>query len=437
MTISIDQPLLQAAQGERLFRKVTIGIIPYIFVCYLFNYLDRVNVGFAKLSMLDDLHMSEANYGFGAGIFFIGYIACGVPSNLMLKKVGPRRWLAFIMIVWGSLSAGLMFIHGPLAFYALRFLTGAAEAGFFPGLVLYLTSWFPRARQGRALALFMSAIPLSGVLGGPLSGWILTRFSTGSGGLVAWQWLFLLQGLPTILLGIGMMLLLSDRIEGVRWLSPEEKIALRHALAKDARSRPHPASDSFADIIRNPAIWALGFLYFSIQGGVYAISFWLPSIIRSSGFHDPAQIGWLSAIPYVLASIVMIVIGRSADRMRERRWHLGIPMIMAITGLLISAHYSGHASLALVGLALATSGALTGLPMFWPLSNGYLSPGAAAGGLALINSMGQLAGFASPYLIGWIKDATRSTDLALYILAGLMLSGLVVVFSIAPGRVNH
>jgi D-galactonate transporter len=438
MATTFDLPMAQQERTlETAYKKVTLRLIPYLFICYLFNYLDRVNVGFAKLQMLDDLHMSETVYGLGAGIFFIGYIAFGVPSNLMLQRVGPRRWIALIMVLWGIMSTSLLFVRSSTDFYILRFLTGATEAGFFPGIVLYLTKWFPSARRGRVMALFMSAIPLSGVLGGPFSGWILSHFSAGQGSLAAWQWLFLLQGVPTILLGIGLLFLLNDGIAQAPWLTGEQRSTLAQALIDDAKNQPTTVSDTFGAVLRNPGVWVLGAIYFCIQSGVYAINFWLPSIIKDSGLHDPNLIGWLSAIPYLAASVFMVVTGRSADSRRERRWHLAVPMLMGVGGLTMAANFSSNPSIALLGLTIATAGALTGLPMFWPLSGGYLSPAAAAGGLALINSIGQIAGFVSPYLVGWIKDATHSTDLALYILAGVILVGVALVLRIPAKLVNR
>ncbi len=422
---------------ETAYRRVALRLIPYLFICYLFNYLDRVNVGFAKLQMLDDLHMSETAYGFGTGIFFIGYIAFGVPSNLMLNRVGPRRWLALIMVLWGIFSVSLLFVRTPQSFYVLRFLTGATEAGFFPGIVLYLTKWFPSARRGRVMALFMSAIPVSGVLGGPFSGWILSHFAAGQGSLSAWQWLFLLQGLPTVVLGFGMLFLLSDGIAQASWLPGRERSMLEQALIDDEKNQPTTVADSFGAVIRNPGVWTLGAIYFCIQSGVYAINFWLPSIIKASGSTDPNLIGWLSAIPYLAASVFMVITGRSADRWHERRWHLVVPMLMRVGGLTIAANFSSNPTVALIGLTIATAGALTGLPMFWPLSGGYLSAAAAAGGLALINSIGQIAGFVSPYFVGWIKDATHSTDTALYILAGVILLGVGLVLRIPAKLVNR
>ncbi|MBU3077387.1 MFS transporter [Sphingomonas quercus] len=410
-----------------IYRKIALRVIPFLFICYLFNYIDRVNVGFAKLQMLEELGMSEAVYGLGAGIFFIGYLVCGIPSNLMLQKVGARRWIALMMVSWGLFSTALMFVRTPAGFYMLRLLTGAAEAGFFPGIVLYLTRWFPQARHGRVMTLFMSAIPISGVLGGPVSGWILGHFSAGQHGLSAWQWLFLLQGLPTVVLGMLVWFVLDDGAEQADWLSPGEKRALRDDLARDEAARPEGAAITFGGMIRNPVIWLLGALYFFIQSGVYGINFWLPTIIANSGHADPVAIGLLSAIPYLAAVIFMVAMGHSADRRRERRWHLVVPLALSLAGLLIAAA-AQDPGVSLAGMTLATAGALTGLPLFWPLANSQLSAATAAAGFALINSCGQIAGFVSPYLIGLIKDSTGNTATALIALAaGMSIGALIVV----------
>jgi D-galactonate transporter len=424
---------------ERGYSKATWRLIPLIFICYLFNYLDRVNVGFAKLEMLDALKLSETVYGLGAGIFFIGYVASGVPSNLILHKLGARRWIAVIMILWGALSAAMMFVTGAQSFYVLRFLTGVAEAGFFPGLVYYFANWFPSEKRGQVMALFMSAIPVSGLVGGPLSGWMLGHFTGGQGGLAGWQWLFLLQGIPTVVLGVAVFFILSDGLRQATWLSPEEKAAMQRALDSDEHGRraSSHAVHSFAAVLRNGHVWMLGLVYFSIQMGVYAINFWLPSIIKALGFGNPVTVGWLSALPYLFAGIFMVVVGRSADARRERRWHLSVPMIMALVGLLLAANFSHNTVIVMVGLTLATMGALTGLPMFWPLPAAFLGSAAAAGGLALINSLGQVAGFVSPFLVGWIKDATGSTDTALYILSSVLLLGAVLVMRVPARLVNR
>lgn len=411
---------------DALYRRITVRLIPFIFICYLFNYLDRVNVGFAKLQMLDALKFSETVYGLGAGIFFIGYVLCGLPSNLALNRFGPRRWIALMMIAWGTLSTCLLFVTTPTEFYALRLLTGAAEAGFFPGVVLYLSRWFPADRRGRIMALFMSAIPVSGLLGGPFSGWILDHFAAGQHGLAGWQWMFLIQGVPTVVLGILAVLLLSDGYQKAAWLSPAERQVIEADLKADAASKPTTQGDGVLAVLTNPLVWTFGFVYFCIQSGVYAINFWLPSIIKNLGFDNPLLIGWLSAIPYLLAGVFMIVVGRSADLRNERRWHLVVPMLMGALGLLIAVNFAQSPTIAILGLSIATMGALTGLPMFWPMPTALLSASAAVAGLAIINSVGQMAGFLSPYLVGFIKDQTGSTDAALYSLAALIVFGSLV-----------
>jgi D-galactonate transporter len=424
---------------EGAYKKATWHLIPFIFICYFFNYLDRVNVGFAKLEMLDDLKLSNTVYGLGAGIFFIGYVLSGVPSNLMLHKVGARRWIAVMMIAWGALSACMLFVTTPLSFYVLRFFTGVAEAGFFPGMVLYFTKWFPAAKRGQVMALFMSAIPVSGLIGGPLSGWMLQHFSGGQGGLSGWQWLFLLQGLPTVALGVGVYFYLSDGVAHAKWLSMDEKAAMQTALDDDARERNQTSavSQTFGAVLRNGSVWMLGIIYFCIQMGVYALNFWLPSIIKSLGFQSSLTVGWLSAIPYLFACIFMVMVGRSADSRRERRWHLCGPMLMGLGGLLLAANFSGNAVIVMIGLTFATMGTLASLPMFWPLPAAFLGSTAAAAGLALINSLGQIAGFVSPFLVGWIKDATGSTDTALYILSSVLFVGAVLVLRVPARLVNR
>lgn len=331
-----------------------------------------------------------------------------------------------MMIVWGALSTCLLFVTTPTHFYGLRLLTGAAEAGFFPGVVLYLSQWFPTFRRGRIMALFMSAIPVSGLLGSPFSGWILNHFAAGQGGLGGWQWMFLLQGVPTVILGALAYFLLSDSFANAKWLTPHERAVLEADQATDLANKPKTTSDSLLEVFKNPAIWAFGLIYFCIQSGVYAINFWLPSIIKNMGFSDNLVIGWLSAIPYLLAAVFMLLVGRSADLRKERRWHLVVPMLMGAIGLVIAVNFATTPAIAILGLTIATMGALTGLPMFWPVPTAMLSAGAAAGGLALINSMGQMARFLSPYIVGFVKDATGSTDLALYLLAAVIVAGSVL-----------
>jgi MFS family permease len=330
-------------------------------------------------------------------------------------------------------------VTSPLSFYVLRFFTGVAEAGFFPGMVLYFTHWFPAAKRGQVMALFMSAIPVSGLIGGPLSGWMLEHFAAGQGGLAGWQWLFLLQGLPTVLLGVAVWFYLSEGVRQARWLTADEKAAMLAALADDERQRAQApqAVQSTGSAFANPHVWMMGAIYFSIQMGVYALNFWLPSIIKALGFASAVTVGWLSAIPYLLAGVFMVFVGRSADARGERRLHLAVPMLMGLAGLLLAANFSTNTIVVMIGLTLATMGALTALPMFWPLPSAFLGSAAAAAGLALINSLGQIAGFVSPFLVGWIKDATGSTDVALYILSSVLFVGAVLVLRVPARLVNR
>jgi D-galactonate transporter len=421
------------------YKKATWHLIPFIFICYFFNYLDRVNVGFAKLEMLDALKLSNTVYGLGAGIFFIGYVLSGVPSNLILHKIGARRWIGVMMVLWGTLSACMLFVSTPLSFYVLRFFTGVAEAGFFPGMVLYFTHWFPSQKRGQVMALFMSAIPISGLIGGPLSGWMLAHFSAGQGGMMGWQWLFLLQGIPTVVLGVAVYFYLNDGIQQATWLDAEEKRAMQTALDDDEKQRQATSTvgQSFGDVLRNVNVWMLGVIYFCIQMGVYAINFWLPSIIKSLGYASAVTVGWLSAVPYLFAAVFMVWVGKSADRHGERRWHVTLPMLMGLVGLTLAANFSNNAVVVIVGLSMATMGALAALSMFWALPAAFLGSAAAAAGLALINSLGQIAGFVSPFLVGWIKDATQSTDVALYILSSVMLVGALLVLLVPARLVNR
>jgi D-galactonate transporter len=419
-----------AAAERRAYAKVTLRLIPLLFLCYVLSYLDRVNVGFAKLEMLGDLKLSDTAYGLGAGLFFIGYFLFEIPSNLILHRVGARKWIARIMVSWGLVSAATMLVTTPAMFYVMRFLLGVAEAGFFPGVILYLTYWYPAARRGRITALFMTAVPLSGVIGGPLSGWILERFD-GVHGMAAWRWLFLIEGLPTALLGIGVLFALTDGIDEARWLSSDDKRLLRHNLEAD---EPSLVSHSFRDALRDGRVWLLSLVYFGVVMGVYGVGFWLPSLVKATGVEGALHIGLLSAIPYAAASVGMVLLGWSADRFRERRRHLAASCLIGAIGLVASALHASHTAAALVALTLACAGIMAALPLFWSLPTAFLGGAAAAGGIALINSLGNLAGFASPYMVGFVKDLTASTDVAIYALALCLTMSAILVIVGAPSR---
>ncbi len=421
---------MTVASLDSIYARVARRIVPLMLLGYITAYLDRVNVGFAKLQMLDDLGFSQTVYGFGAGIFFIGYFLFEVPSNMILHRVGARRWLARIMISWGVISAAMMFVETPTSFYVLRFLLGAAEAGFFPGVIYYLTQWFPAARRGRIVAIFMTGVAISSVIGSLLSGWIMETFA-GTHGLAGWQWMFLLEAIPAVLLGFYLWFHLQDSIGSVTWLSPGEKTALAEDIARDEVTRP---AGSYGDAFRDGRVWFGCLIYFCLVVGLYGISFWLPTIVSDLGVKRALHVGMLTAIPYAVAAVGMVLIGRSADRRLERRWHIAIPAALGALGLVLSVGLSGNAVLALAALSLATLGILSSAPLFWSLPTAYLSGATAAAGIAIINSFGNLAGFASPYLIGWVKDTTGSTANGIYCVAAFVLMGGVLVLLGIPAR---
>jgi D-galactonate transporter len=417
-------------QLDHLYRRVSWRLMPFLFLCYVAAYLDRVNVGFAKLQMLADLRFSDTVYGIGAGIFFIGYFLFEVPSNLLMTRAGARIWIARIMISWGVISSALMFADSVATFYVLRFLLGAAEAGFFPGIILYLTYWYPAHRRARMVALFMSGVAVAGVVGGPLSGWIMTAFA-GRYGLSGWQWLFLLEGLPSVLIGVWTLFYLDDGIRSAKWLGEDDKLRLERAIAEDRKDQQlMPLRQVFS----SGRVWVLALVYFLFVMGLYGVSFWLPQLIKNSGVKDVFNIGLLTAIPYGLAAVVMVLAARHSDRSGERRWHTAVAALAGALGLVVATVYSDNTLVAMAALSVATAGILSTFPIFWSLPTAMLGGAAAAAGIAMINSIGNLAGFVSPYLVGAIKDATASTASGIYLLAACLLAGAALVLVIGADR---
>ncbi|UDM49736.1 MFS transporter [Cupriavidus sp. MP-37] len=432
-TTAVNPGVSDAAFEDATYRKVSWRLVPFLLLCYVVAYLDRVNVGFAKLQMLNDLQFSETVYGLGAGIFFIGYFLFEVPSNVILHKVGARIWIARIMITWGAISAAMMFVTTPTMFYVLRFLLGIAEAGFFPGIILYLTYWYPANRRGRTTTFFMTAIALSGVIGGPLSGWIMQSFD-GHNGWAGWQWMFLLEGIPSILVGLWVLAYLDDRIAHARWLSAEEKALLERNIASE---NAHKEDPPVRTVLSSPRVWLMSAIYFCFVMGLYGVSFWLPTIIKQTGVKGALDIGLLTAIPYGCAVVGMVLVAYSADRSGERRWHIALPALAGALGLLLSVQWHGDTTLAMVALTLATIGILTTLPLFWSLPTAFLAGTGAAAGIALINSLGNLAGFLSPYAVGWLKDLTHSTDSGMYLLAACLVVGAALTLSVPKRLVSR
>ena len=422
-----------------VYNKITRRLIPFLILCYFFAYLDRVNVGFAKLHMQDALNFSDTVYGVGAGIFFIGYFLFELPSNLLMQRFGPRFWIARIMISWAILSALMIFVKTPTQFYVLRFLLGVAEAGFFPGIVFYLTLWFPSWRSARTLGLFILVTPLSTIIGSPLSGFILKAFE-GVEGLHNWQWLFVVEAIPSFLLAFVVLRYLDNDVKSARWLSDDEKQVVTDDLEID-RQRSLKANEgkppqSLKMMFRNGYVWLLALIFFSFNIGYYGINFWLPSIIKSSGVSDDFHIGLLAALPYVFGAIFMVWNSRHSDLHCERRWHIAIPAILGAVGLTLSAYCSGSTVWMMAWICLAMSGTLALIPTYISLPGTLLSGTAAAAGIALVNSVGNLAGFFGPTVLGWLKDNTGSTNVGLYILAAFLLLCAPLMFLLPAKLVN-
>lgn len=420
-------------EQNHVYAKVFWRIMPFLMLCYVIAYLDRVNVGFAKLQMSIDLGFSETVFGLGAGIFFLGYFLFEVPSNILMHKVGARIWIARIMITWGILSAAFMHVQTPMQFYVLRFLLGLAEAGFYPGIILYLTYWYPSHRRAKVIAVFMSGIPIAGILGNPLSGWIMDTFH-GATGMQGWQWLFMIEAIPAVLIGLVTLAYLDNGIAKAKWLTDDEKKLLEEEIAADQKSKE--SAHSFVDIISDRRVWLVCLIYFCFVMGQYGLTLWMPTLIKATGVTGNLHIGLLSAVPFGCAIIAMNLIGRSADARRERRWHLIVPAMMGAIGFIGAALFADSTVISVAALSLAAAGVLTCAPLFWSLPTAFLSGAAAAVGIAAINSVGNLAGFVSPYLIGYLQDLTQDGATGMYMLAVMLVIGAAAVLRTSPALVN-
>jgi MFS transporter, ACS family, tartrate transporter len=417
------RPEIHRAAVARVSRR----LIPFLFLLYILNFLDRVNVGFAALEMNRDLGFGPAVYGLGAGIFFIGYCLFEVPSNLVLYRTGARLWIARIMVTWGLAASAMMLVHAPWSFYLLRFLLGVAEAGFFPGIIFYLTYWYPARERARAYAWFLAAIPVCGVIGGPLSGALLGL--DGWLGLRGWQWLFLLEGIPSVLVGVTVLWLLPDRPRDARWLQPAERAWLEERLEAE---RSDPASSHGASLRRAlaaPLVWWLGLSYFLLVVALYGFALWLPQLVKASGDFSNFEVGVITAVPYAVAAVGMVLVGRSSDRTGERHLHLALPALAGALGFLAVTR-AGTTGLLIAALSLAAFGVLGWLGAFWALPTAFLREQAAAGGIALINSMGAVGGFVGPYLIGDIKERTGDFAPGLPLLAVSLMAAAVIVLGL-------
>ena len=411
---SSESRVITSSIAAATLRKIHWRLIPFLFVLYVVAWLDRVNVGFAALQMNADLHFSGSAFGFGSGVFFIGYCLFEVPSNLVLHRIGARRWIARIMMTWGALSAATMFVRTPLSFYLLRFLLGAAEAGFFPGVIYYLSLWYPERQQARAISAFMTAIPVTGLIGGPLSGALLGL--NGLHGLAGWQWLFLAEGVPAIVLGGIVLFYLTDRPDGAHWLTPEERTWLIGEVA--TRRNPHTQSISTLAALRHPVIWRLGMVFLLTAMGFYGYSFWAPLVIKSLTDASNLTVGIISAAISAVTIGCMLLNSWHSDHTRERTLHIAIPLMMTSIGF-VGCALLRQPLFAILSLALVPIGHCVSYGPFWPIPASFLTGAAAAAAIALVATIASVGGFLGPALIGILKDYTGTHVAAFLSLAAL------------------
>ncbi|MGX1349647.1 ACS family tartrate transporter-like MFS transporter [Bradyrhizobium elkanii] len=403
--------------SEKTIKTVSLRLMPVLFISYVLAYIDRINIGFAALRMNADLSISPYIFGFGAGVFFLSYFIFEIPSNLALAKFGARKWISRIMVSWGIISAAMAFVQGPTSFIIVRFLLGAAEAGFFPGVILYLTFWFPQQYRARIVAAFIVAVPVSLALGGPISTAILHM--DGIAGLRGWQWLFILEGLPTALFGLVFLFVMPDRPRDATWLRADEREALQRAIDDEERAVAIAHGTSIRDALKDTRVLALSFIWFANTTANLGLAFFLPQILKGLGLTD-IQTGITTSIPYVFGTLGILAFGYVSDKYNERRWTLCAALGLTAIGLLAAGLLTGS-FLAVAVMAVAAIGIYGAKPPFWPLPTTFLTGSAAAAGIALINSIGNLGGFVGPYAIGWIKESTHSFEAGLYFLAGITL----------------
>jgi MFS transporter, ACS family, tartrate transporter len=419
----------QSALERHVMRKVAWRLLPFMGICYVAAFLDRVNVSFAKLSMLADLNFSTAMYATGAGIFFVGYFIFEVPSNLLLERVGARLWIARIMLLWGVISAGMAFVTGKWGFYILRFLLGASEAGFFPGLVLYNTYWFPKSYRSRTISMFMTAAPFSFVIGGPLSGWLMDHPQFG---WKNWQWLFLVEGIPSVLLGIAVLFYLPNGPHGAKWLKPEELTWLASVLDSERAAQEEKKHFTLKEALLDRKVMLLSLIFFLCVVGGYGVDFFLPTLLQSAyPTLTKSELGWLSAVPPLITIPIMILHGRRADRLKEHRWHVAIASWWLSVGLVLLS-FPLPPLLVVVALTLCVSGRWSVVGPFWGLPTAFLTGTAAAGGIAMINSIANLGGQAGPAILASFQSSDGSFALGLRVLAALVAMCGVLTVSLRP-----
>jgi MFS transporter, ACS family, tartrate transporter len=436
--IQTSPVILTPKESHALYSKITLRLVPLLFICYIIAYVDRINVGFAKLQLREVLGVDErvfgSVYGLGAGLFFIGYFLFEVPSNLILQRVGARIWIARIMIVWGIVSSTMMFISSTTSFYFIRFLLGVAEAGFYPGVILYLTYWFPDKERAHTVALFATGTVIAGIVGSPISGAILELHNLG--GLQGWQWLFLLEGIPAVIIGLIVIFVLPDRPQKARWLSSAEKAWIQSRLDEETLQSRGRAHFRLSEAFMSGRIWLLCFIYFLLTVGIYGYEMWLPSIIKEFSGLSYSIVGLINAIPYLIAVVVMLLIGYHSDKTGERRWHVAVAAFSAAVGFGFSA-WLHNPYFAMAAIMVALVGLKSAMGPFWALSTTFLSGTAAAGGIALINSVGNLGGFVGPTLVGVVNDRTGSIKISLWILGGALLLMGILILTIRRGSLKQ
>lgn len=431
MSAAMTAAGVDAAQERAVYARISLRIVPVILIAYILAFLDRINVGYTQLQMKEDLGFSDAVYGLGAGIFFLTYVIFEVPSNLWMEKIGARLTFLRIMVLWGLCSAATMFVVEPWQFYTVRLLLGIFEAGFFPGVILYLTYWYPSYRRGRITAMFMLGVPVTGVLGGPISGMIMSGMD-GVNGWAGWQWVFLLEGLPTVFVGIAVYFLLANRPSEAAWLSADEKALVQRVM--DADQREHAPSAHHGKLraaLADPRTFILAFIYFCVACAIYSFTFWLPTMIKELGVASLSSIGWYTVVPYACGALGVLAIGWSSDHRRERRWHLAAALAVGSIALYLTT-FLGHAFWPTMLLLCLAAFFIFGSVVFWSIPPSYLSREAAATGIAVISSLGILGGFVSPSIIGYVKTLSGSIDGGLAFMTALIVIGAIVTLLAVP-----
>jgi D-galactonate transporter len=429
LPISAPSVVITNKHQEEIFQKITRRIIPILFICLVLNFIDRINIGFAQLQMKQALGFSDAVYGLGAGIFFVGYFLFEVPSNIMLQRIGARKTILRIMLCWGIVSACTMFVRSPMQFYIVRFLLGAFEAGLLPGILLYLTFWFPKARRAKVIGLFMAATSVGGIITGPVSGWILQNMG-GVGGLAGWQWLFVIEGVPSSVVGIFTYFYLDDSVRAARWLSDGEKRTVAEALARD-EAGDASATPSVWDAFKDAKVYVFSLAYMMVLCGANVTSLWAPSLIKGMGVTNNVHIGLLSTLPYVAGGLGMIFYGRRSDRLGERRWHFAVAVFVGALCLCLAQTPAVPLAFSMLFLSLAVGGNVAGLPVFWAAATSHLSPSTAAAGIAIISSIGNLSGILAPAGVGAIATASGNLSHGMFACAAVVAgSGLVILLAV-------